>query len=92
MLSLRINKLTFSTGIRALSTMKKSNVYTRTGDKGKTSLYNGDRKFKTDKTFDVLGHIDHLNSQIGMAKEMCILDIQKVSVLLTCTFSKFICI
>ena len=52
---------------------KKSQIYTRTGDKGKSSLYNGERRLKTDITFDVLGHQDELNAIIGIAREYCMI-------------------
>ena len=70
-MSLTINKLILKHNFRLFSTMKKAAIYTKTGDKGTTSLYNGERKSKTDITFEVLGQIDHLNSQIGFAKEQC---------------------
>tara|TARA_Y100000389_G_C17460508_1_gene521340 strand:+ start:2586 stop:3164 length:579 start_codon:yes stop_codon:yes gene_type:complete len=41
-------------------------VYTKTGDKGTTSLYNGSRIGKYEIFFDVLGEIDELSSRIGM--------------------------
>lgn len=41
-------------------------VYTKTGDKGNTSLYNGNRIGKYEIFFDVLGEIDELSSRIGM--------------------------
>jgi cob(I)alamin adenosyltransferase len=46
--------------------MKKSSVYTRTGDKGNTSLYCGRRAPKSDIVFDVLGSCDELSSRIGL--------------------------
>lgn len=41
-------------------------VSTKTGDKGTTSLANGERISKTDMLFEVIGTIDELNSWIGL--------------------------
>ena len=46
--------------------MKKSNVYTRTGDQGQTSLADGSRISKFDVRLDSYGEIDELNSHVGL--------------------------
>lgn len=42
-------------------------IYTRTGDKGKTSLFDGTRVLKSHARVDAYGTIDELNSSIGFA-------------------------
>lgn len=42
-------------------------IYTRTGDKGKTSLFDGKKVFKSDKKVETYGTVDELNSSIGLA-------------------------
>ncbi|GMH32827.1 hypothetical protein BSKO_00661 [Bryopsis sp. KO-2023] len=44
-------------------------IYTKTGDEGQSSLYNGSRRPKDDKLFDALGDVDELNSAVGLARE-----------------------
>ncbi len=46
--------------------MKKSAVYTRTGDKGTTSLVGGQRVSKADDRIESYGTIDELNSFTGL--------------------------
>jgi len=50
---------------------RRSKLYTKAGDKGMTSLYDGSRVCKTDLTIETLGNLDLLNSQIGLAVETC---------------------
>src|SRR5882724_1414388 len=42
-------------------------IYTRTGDKGKTSLFDGTRVLKSHKRVEAYGTIDELNSFLGAA-------------------------
>lgn len=44
-------------------------MYTKTGDQGTSSLYNGERRSKTDSIFQALGDVDELNSTVGVARE-----------------------
>ena len=44
----------------------KSMVYTRTGDKGTTSLVGGQRVLKSDIRLESYGTVDELNSHIGL--------------------------
>ena len=51
--------------------MRISKVTTKSGDKGKTSLGNGERVSKSHPFIILLGDIDELNSQIGSAITVC---------------------
>jgi ATP:cob(I)alamin adenosyltransferase len=46
--------------------IKKSNVYTKTGDKGTTSLVGGTRVMKSDTRLEAYGSIDELNAFLGL--------------------------
>jgi cob(I)alamin adenosyltransferase len=46
-------------------------IYTRTGDKGQTSLYDGHRVPKNDIRVESYGTIDELNASIGVARQYC---------------------
>ncbi len=43
-------------------------IYTKTGDKGETSLYGGTRISKASARVESYGNIDELNAFIGVAK------------------------
>ena len=50
--------------------MKKSNLYTATGDKGTTSLVGGKRVCKSDVRLEAYGTTDELNAHIGLLVSM----------------------
>lgn len=52
-------------------TISKSKIYTRTGDKGQSSLLDGKRHPKTETQFAAIGDVDECNSVIGVANEFC---------------------
>ena len=43
-------------------------IYTKTGDKGTTALFTGDRLAKDHAIFQSLGSIDELNAHLGLAR------------------------
>lgn len=47
--------------------MKKSQIYTKTGDKGDTGLVSGTRISKSDPRIDLYGELDDFNSRLGFA-------------------------
>ncbi|MCB0795297.1 MAG: cob(I)yrinic acid a,c-diamide adenosyltransferase [Flavobacteriales bacterium] len=47
-------------------------IYTRTGDKGSTSLLGGDRVSKDDARIEAYGTVDELNAQVGMLLDLVV--------------------
>lgn len=44
-------------------------IYTKTGDKGTSALWTGERLSKDNSIFECLGSIDELNANLGLARE-----------------------
>jgi len=49
-------------------------IYTRTGDRGETSLFDGTRTAKSDERVDLYGELDELNSHLGLCAERLLRD------------------
>lgn len=61
--------------------MKKSKIYTRTGDLGETGLVSGNRTLKSDSRIDLYGDLDELNSRVGVSAAYLSEDLQMQKVL-----------
>ncbi len=57
-------------------------MYTRTGDKGETSLYTGRRVGKDSVRVQAYGSVDELNSQVGLARASFSRKIEKIDTML----------
>ena len=62
--------------------MKKSRIYTRTGDKGKTGLIGGTRIAKNDVRLEAYGTVDELNSYIGLLRTYAEQDIGELIIMI----------
>jgi len=47
---------------------KAVKIYTKTGDRGTTSLFNSERRSKNDPSFEALGDVDELNAYLGLIR------------------------
>jgi cob(I)alamin adenosyltransferase len=56
--------------------MKKSKIYTKTGDLGETGLVSGNRTLKSDLRIDLYGELDELNSRLGFSCSQLSLELE----------------
>ena len=55
------------------------NIYTKTGDKGKTSLLGGEKVIKSDLQIEAYGNVDELNAFVGLLQNQSGINTSKMN-------------
>lgn len=58
-------------------------IYTKTGDRGETSLYGGSRVSKDDMRIEAIGEVDELNAALGLLLTYALKSAEETKTLLT---------
>ena len=76
---IRLMASTTSKAAKEKPTPRRIKVYTKTGDKGTSMLYSGERRPKDDLIFDALGACDELNASVGVSREYAVMPLGKLN-------------
>lgn len=58
--------------------VRLTRIYTKGGDKGKTSLGEGERVYKNSVRIEAIGQVDEANASVGWALQFCNADLSKI--------------
>jgi cob(I)alamin adenosyltransferase len=73
-LRLKFIRIKMAVGTAVTQSMK---IYTKTGDKGTTSLVGGTRVSKADLRIDTYGTVDELNSYLGLVRDQPVNEVRR---------------